>query len=67
MGSEMCIRDSRWTDCVKLISEIGIEKLVECGPGKVLCGLVKRIEPEMVCCGSDDEISLGNAIAEMSA
>ena len=57
----------RWTDCVKLISQIGIEKLVECGPGKVLCGLVKRIEPEMVCCGSDDEISLGNAIAEMSA
>ena len=56
-----------WVDCVQLISKAGIQKLVECGPGRVLCGLIKRIEPDMVCCGSDDESTLDGAIAEMSA
>jgi [acyl-carrier-protein] S-malonyltransferase len=56
-----------WVDCIKLISKAGVGKLMECGPGKVLCGLIKRIEPELLCCGSDDEASLDSAIAEMSA
>ncbi|MDA1370672.1 MAG: ACP S-malonyltransferase [Proteobacteria bacterium] len=56
-----------WVDCVQLISKAGIQKLVECGPGRVLCGLIKRIEPDMVCCGSDDDSTLDGAIAEMSA
>ncbi len=56
-----------WVDCVKLISKTGVGKLMECGPGKVLCGLIKRIEPDMLCYGSDDEASLDSAIAEMSA
>lgn len=32
-----------WVDCVKAMKEAGIEQAVECGPGKVLAGLVKRI------------------------
>ena len=56
-----------WVDCVQLISKAGIQKLVECGPGRVLCGLIKRIEPDMVCCGSDDDSTLDGAIAEMLA
>lgn len=33
-----------WVDCVKAMKESGIEQAVECGPGKVLAGLVKRID-----------------------
>ncbi|HEX7338567.1 MAG TPA: ACP S-malonyltransferase [Rhodanobacteraceae bacterium] len=34
----------RWTDCVKTLAGAGITRLAECGPGKVLTGLSKRID-----------------------
>lgn len=34
----------RWTDCVQRMAAAGASRLVECGPGKVLCGLSKRID-----------------------
>jgi [acyl-carrier-protein] S-malonyltransferase len=34
----------RWTESVRAICEAGIMVLAECGPGKVLCGLGRRIE-----------------------
>jgi [acyl-carrier-protein] S-malonyltransferase len=37
----------RWVECVQAIKALGIANVVECGPGKVLAGLVKRIDPEM--------------------
>ena len=35
----------RWVDCVLAIKARGIGTIVECGPGKVLAGLCKRIDP----------------------
>lgn len=32
-----------WTQSIALLSELGVEKTIECGPGKVLSGLNKRI------------------------
>jgi [acyl-carrier-protein] S-malonyltransferase len=32
-----------WTQSITLLNELGVEKTVECGPGKVLTGLNKRI------------------------
>ena len=37
----------RWVECVQAIKAHGISTLVECGPGKVLAGMVKRIDPEL--------------------
>lgn len=33
----------RWSETVNAMGEMGINKLIECGPGKVLTGLTKRI------------------------
>ena len=37
----------RWVECVKAIKSRGITTIVECGPGKVLAGLCRRIDPEL--------------------
>jgi [acyl-carrier-protein] S-malonyltransferase len=34
----------RWVECVRAIQARGIDTLVECGPGKVLAGMTKRID-----------------------
>lgn len=37
----------RWVECVQAIKARGLTTVVECGPGKVLAGMVKRIDPEL--------------------
>ncbi|QJC55503.1 Malonyl CoA-acyl carrier protein transacylase [Polaromonas vacuolata] len=37
----------RWVECVQAIKARGVSCIVECGPGKVLAGLAKRIDPEL--------------------
>ncbi len=34
----------QWTGCVQELRDRGITRVVECGPGKVLAGLIKRID-----------------------
>lgn len=38
----------RWVETVLALKARGVEVIVECGPGKVLAGMVKRISPELV-------------------
>ena len=42
----------RWTQTVRNMVEDGATKFVECGPGKVLQGLVKKIAPEVETAGA---------------
>ncbi len=37
----------RWTQSVRRMIGEGVDQFVECGPGKVLCGLVKRIDRDV--------------------
>lgn len=37
----------RWVDTIQHMGEAGVGTVIECGPGKVLAGLVKRIERRM--------------------
>ena len=56
-----------WIDSIKAMRESGIERIIECGPGKVLSGLIRRIESDIVCCAVDESASLKSAIEEASA
>ena len=37
----------RWVECVQAVKNLGAHHLVECGPGKVLSGMVRRIDSEL--------------------
>ena len=37
----------RWTDCVQSLASRGATRVAECGPGKVLAGLCKRIDKSL--------------------
>ncbi|MDN3652721.1 ACP S-malonyltransferase [Thalassotalea ponticola] len=39
----------RWTETIEKMADMGIETVIEMGPGKVLSGLVKRINKQLNC------------------
>lgn len=51
-----------WEDCVKTIAASGVTTFIEVGPGKVLGGLIKRIEPSATCLNVEDVDSLSKTI-----
>ncbi len=48
----------RWVECVAAIKARGVLNMVECGPGRVLAGLVKRIDAEMTGAALFDPASM---------
>jgi [acyl-carrier-protein] S-malonyltransferase len=48
----------RWVECVQALKARGLGAVVECGPGKVLAGLVGRIDPQLVGLAVYDTASL---------
>jgi [acyl-carrier-protein] S-malonyltransferase len=48
----------RWVECVAAIKALGLTTVVECGPGKVLAGMVKRIDAELTGAAMYDPASL---------
>ncbi len=48
----------RWVDCVRAIKSRGVATVVECGPGKVLAGMCRRIDPELTGLALYDPASL---------
>jgi len=44
----------RWVDTINAIANLGVNTLVECGPGEVLSGLTRRINKNMVTYSLDE-------------
>ena len=55
----------QWTRCVQAMADIGAERFVECGPGKVLNGLIRRIDKSLQCFSVEEPDALGTALAEL--
>ncbi len=56
----------RWVECVQSLAAAGAEVFVEVGPGKVLCGLLKQINPELKALNVEDAASLEKTLAELA-
>ena len=48
----------KWSESVQLLIARGVETLVEVGPGKVLCGLMRQIDRSKKCLNVEDEASM---------
>jgi [acyl-carrier-protein] S-malonyltransferase len=57
----------RWVECVKAMQARGATLLVECGPGKVLAGMAKRIDPALTGVALYDPTSLAEVQALLAA
>jgi [acyl-carrier-protein] S-malonyltransferase len=53
----------RWAETIRAIRARGISHIVECGPGRVLAGMVKRIERDAVSAAVSDPESLAATAA----
>ena len=51
----------RWVECVRAIQARGIDTIIECGPGKVLAGLAKRIDGSLNAASIYDPATLADA------
>ncbi|MEX0618853.1 MAG: ACP S-malonyltransferase [Pseudohongiellaceae bacterium] len=63
---EQLYRPVLWIDCIQFMRQGGVSKVIECGPGMVLCGLIKRIDKELATFGCEDNQSFSQAKEEVS-
>jgi len=57
----------KWDSSMRLLIAKGIQKLVEVGPGKVLCGLMRQINRSKACANVGDEASLVKTLEQLTA
>lgn len=57
----------RWVEIVRRMVKEGVTHIVECGPGKVLAGMTKRIEPQIQSLSLADRASLEAAFQALKA
>jgi [acyl-carrier-protein] S-malonyltransferase len=55
-----------WVGVVLRLQSMGVTHLIECGPGKVLAGLTRRIAPELRSSSIFDAVSLQTVMAEVA-
>ena len=54
-----------WVSCVLALKSAGITDVVECGPGRVLSGLIKRIASDLTCYTTDSVISMNESLVSV--
>jgi len=57
----------RWVECIAALKAQGATHIIECGPGKVLAGMVKRIDPDLQSGAVFDPTSLTETRAALGA
>ncbi len=55
----------RWVETIRKISELGVTHVIECGPGRVLSGLTKRIAPALESLVINDAATLVGTLAAL--
>ncbi|MFP2930404.1 ACP S-malonyltransferase, partial [Pyxidicoccus sp. 3LG] len=55
----------RWIECVEALKAEGVTRVVELGPGKVLCGLIKRITKDIETFNVEDAAGLEKVLAAL--
>lgn len=55
----------RWQETIQAMAAQGVTQVVECGPGKVLAGLTKRINDQLTGVPVFDEASLNEVLASL--
>lgn len=56
----------RWIETIQAMEKAGVTKVVELGPGRVLCGLVKRISKNIESFNVEDPASLEKTLTALS-
>jgi [acyl-carrier-protein] S-malonyltransferase len=56
----------RWTETVRWFASHGVTQVVECGPGKVLAGLARRIDERLATFALTDGAALAEARTALS-
>jgi (acyl-carrier-protein) S-malonyltransferase len=56
----------KWEQSMQLLIAQGVERFVEVGPGKVLCGLMRQIDRSKACSSVGDEASLQKTLEQLS-
>ena len=55
----------RWVEVIQTLEKNGVTTIVECGPGKVLTGLIRRIDDRLQAYSMADPQSLEQALQAM--
>lgn len=62
---EQIYKPVMWVDCINGLKKGGANLFIECGPGRVLNGLTKRIDRDLTSFSTDDVASLDNALTSV--
>ena len=63
--AEQLFKPVRWIETIEKFAMQGVTHIVECGPGKVLAGMVKRIAPDVKCLTLSDKAAFDAALSEL--
>ena len=55
----------RWVETIRKMRQMGVTHVVECGPGRALAGMVKRIDGDLQCLALADRASLEQALVTL--